>query len=150
MHAMAGGTARHDLAAFWLARRLADALEPEGCAVFPHNRKLRIDDVFRYPDVLVRCGRPADEQFETDARVIVEVSHPDSGIRDRQDKAANYARLPSLQAYLVVDPDLPRIEVFAREAGVWEWRAYGPGMTVDLGVIAVEVDQLYAYVDTLS
>jgi Uma2 family endonuclease len=150
VYAMAGGTDRHDLAAFWIARRLAVAFEPRGCVVFPHNRMLRVDDVFRYPDVLVRCGRPADAQYENDARILVEVLSPDSSARDRRDKASNYVRLHSLQAYLVIDPDQPRVEVLSPEDGVWTWRVFGPGMKLDLDGWTLDVDQLYAYLAAVA
>lgn len=150
VYAMSGGTERHDLAAFWLARRLAETFEPRGCAVFPHNRKLRVDDVFRYPDILVRCGRPADQHYELDAVLVVEVLSPESAVRDRRDKASNYARLPSLAAYVVIDPDRPRIEVYAIEDGRWTWRVYGPGAKLHLDGVDVDVDEMYAYLDVMT
>ncbi len=150
VYPMAGGSRRHDLAAFWLARLLADAYEPLGCAVFPHNRKLRIESLFYHPDVFVHCGPSAHEQYDDDATVIVEVLSPESRTRDRREKAAQYVRLSALQAYLVVDPDEPHIEVFAPVEGVWYWRAYGPGTAVTVGPAVVEVDALHQYVQTLG
>lgn len=150
IYAMSGGSDRHDLAAAYLTGLFLQAYTPQGCVVFPHNRLLKVDDVWRYPDVLVRCGRSADEMFEEDALILVEVISPDSAVRDRRDKAANYAHLPSLQAYLVVDPDRPRIEVYLPEDGRWVWRVFGPGSKIDLGSATVDLDQLYAYVDRLA
>ena len=148
--AMAGGTRRHDLAATWLAAQFFAAFTPQGCAVFPHNRKLRVDRDLYYPDLFVHCGPPGHEQWETGARVIVEVLSPDSRLRDRRDKATAYSRVPGLEAYLVVDPDQPRIEVYAPEDGEWVWRVYGPGMKVPLRDAPVDVDTLYDYVQSLA
>jgi Uma2 family endonuclease len=136
------------MAAFWLARRLADVYEPRGCAVFTHNRKLRIAGASYYPDVFVQCGPGADEQYETDAVLVLEVLSPDSRLRDRREKAEAYTRLSSLQAYLVVDPDQPRVEVYRREGAEWVWRVFGPGMKVELDALVLDVDSLYDHIGT--
>jgi Uma2 family endonuclease len=148
--AMSGGTERHDLAALSSRARLADDVEPQGCVVFAHNRLLRIDNAFRYPDVLSRCGRPASDQYENDARILVEVLSPDSSMRDRRDKASMYVRLRGLEAYVVVDPDRPTVEVLAPEDGVWVWRAFGPGSTIELAGWVWDVDQLHTYLDAVA
>lgn len=147
---MAGGTRAHDQAAFYLAQRLNEAYDKRGCAVFPHNRKLVIDHDSYYPDVFVHCGPPQHDQYEIDAVVIVEVLSASSAFRDRRDKAAAYTRLPSLRAYLVVDPDQPKLEVYRREGEAWTWRVYGPGAVVTVDELEVDVDQLYAWVSAHS
>ena len=147
--ATAGGTRAHDQAAYYVTTRFAPFAE-DGCAVFPHNRRLRVGSSFYYPDVFVHCGPPGHDLYEDDAVVVVEVLSPDSRWRDRREKAAAYSRLPSLRAYLVVDPDQPRIEVYAPEGGEWTWRVDGPGSAVDLGKAVVDVDLLWAWVQTHS
>ncbi len=143
---MTGGTRAHDQAAFYLAQRLSDAYDKAGCAVFPHNRKLVIDQNAYYPDAFVHCGPVGHDLYEVDAVVVVEVLSPSSALRDRREKAAAYVRLPSLRAYVVVDPDQPRIEVYQREDGVWTWRVFGPGMTLAIDDLVLDVDQLHAWI----
>jgi len=147
--AMAGGTRAHDQAAYFVATRLSPYAD-DGCAVFPHNRQLRVGSSFYYPDVFVHCGPPGHELYEDDAVIVVEVLSPDSLLRDRREKAAAYTRLPSLQAYLVVDPDQPRIEAYTPEDGEWVWRVHGPGAAVELGKSSLDVDQLWAWVQSHS
>lgn len=146
---VAGGTRAHDQAAYYVTTRLAPFAE-DGCAVFPHNRQLLVGTSVYYPDVFVHCGPSDDELYENDAVVVVEVLSPSSVFRDRREKAAAYSRLPSLEAYLVVDPDQPRVEVYAPEDGEWTWRVYGPGAVVDLGKAALDVDLLWNWVQTHS
>jgi Uma2 family endonuclease len=40
---MSGGTRAHDQAASYVAQRLNDAYDKQGCVVFPHNRTLVVD-----------------------------------------------------------------------------------------------------------
>jgi Uma2 family endonuclease len=140
---MFGGTRAHDQAPFYLAQRLNDAYSKAGCAVFPHNRKLVIDGNAYYPDAFVHCGPGEHDRYEVDAVIVVEVLSPSSALRDRREKAAAYVRLPSLRAYVVVDPDQPRVEVYQREEGAWTWRVFGPGMIVPIDELQLDVDQLY-------
>ncbi len=143
---MSGGTRAHDQAAFYIAQRLSDAYDKTGCAVFPHNRKVVVDRNAYYPDVFVHCGPAEHDQYETDAVLVVEVLSPSSAVRDRRDKAAAYTRLPSLRAYLVVDPEQPKVEVYRPENGSWTWRVYGPGAVVTIDELQLDVDQLYDWV----
>ena len=143
---MSGGTRAHDQAAFYMAQRLSDAYSKAGCAVFPHVRKIVIDENAYYPDAFVHCGAAGHDQYEVDAVVVVEVLSPSSALRDRREKAAAYVRLPSLRAYVVVDPDQPRVEVYQREDGAWTWRVFGPGMIVTTDELQLDVDQLYDWV----
>jgi Uma2 family endonuclease len=71
-------------------------------------------------------------------------------MRDRRHKASMYVRLRGLEAYVVVDPDRPTAEVLAPEDGVWVWRAFGPGSTIELAGWVWDVDQLYTYLDAVS
>jgi Uma2 family endonuclease len=143
---MSGGTRAHDQATFYLAQRLSDAYSKAGCAVFPHNRKLVVDANAYYPDAFVQCGPGEHEQYEVDAVVVVEVLSPSSALRDRREKAAAYVRLPSLRAYVVVDPDQPRVEVYQRENETWTWRVFGPGMVARIDELTLDLDQLYEWV----
>ena len=80
---------------------------------------------------------------------MVEVLSPSSAVCDRREKAAAYVRLPSLRAYIVVDPEQPRIELYQREDGP------GPGGVRprhDLAIdeLPLDVDRLYDWVAELT
>jgi Uma2 family endonuclease len=143
---MAGGSRAHDQAAFFLAQRLDEAYRKRGCSVFSHNRRVVIDRNAYYPDVFVQCGPRGDEQYEVDATLVVEVLSPSSALRDRREKAVAYVRLPSLRAYLAVDPDQPRVEVYLPGDEGWEWRVHGPGMVIAVDGFTLDVDQLYDWI----
>ncbi len=87
--------------------------------VFLRGVSVRIDNSDFEPDALLRCGPklPRDEIHAPDPIVLVEVLSPDSGTRDRVTKLRAYFKLPSVQHYLIVWPDEPRIVRHSRLPG---------------------------------
>ncbi len=80
------------------------------------------------PDVFVVCGKVADVQFEADATVAVEILSPSTRSQDRREKVRSYGSLASITHYVVVEPDVRRMEVahwdLARDL---TWVTLGPG-----------------------
>lgn len=149
MYVMAGATERHDLAAQALWQTLVPAARANGCRAFIGNRLLKTPSTATYyPDVMVVCGRAADEHYETNPALIIEVLSPSTENIDRREKAENYARIESLHTFALMHPTFRRIEVAQRDdTGQWQWNAYGPG---DIWLSAygdVAVDALYDAID---
>ncbi len=121
VYAMTGATRRHNRIAGNVYRRLADAAAGSPCRVYMETVKLRIDDVFYYPDVMVACGpEPDDPYYEADPCLVVEVVSPSTETTDRREKLAAYKRIPGLKAYLIVDQERMRVERhFRDEEGAW-------------------------------
>ncbi len=115
--AMTGGRRTHGRVLLNLARRLAEALEGTPCQVFADSMKLQVaDDTILYPDVFVTCS-PADlatDQIFREPKLVIEVLSPSTQAYDRSKKFALYRRLPSLQEYILVDPETRRVEAFCR------------------------------------
>ena len=84
---------------------------------FMKNRAL---DAAMLPDVLVVCGdlEPGATSVD-DAKVLFEVFSPGTEARDRFEKWRVYQQLASLQHYVLVARDRPRVEVFDRTDGTW-------------------------------
>ncbi len=151
--AMTGGRRTHGRVLLNLARRLAEALEGTPCQVFADSMKLQVaDDTILYPDVFVTCS-PADlatDQIFREAKLVVEVPPPSTQAYDRSKKFALYRRLPSLQEYILVDPETRRVEAFCRNAAS-EWVLRD--MSDDLGMeasslgCAVSMADVFAGVD---
>lgn len=101
---------RHALAKAAVWRALDDAIREAGlpCVACPDGMAVEIDTATVYePDALVRCGEPLDDDAlkVTDPVIVVEVLSPSSSeARDAGGKLADYARLPTLAHYLIVDP----------------------------------------------
>jgi Uma2 family endonuclease len=150
VYAMAGGSERHDLAAGLLYEALAPKARARGCRPFTSNRLVRLGDAAYYPDVFVVCGPAADQFYERDLTVVVEVLSPSTSDTDRREKAVAYAGAESFQRYLLVDPTLRRIECAEPSADGLRWLAYGPGSVVPTPIGSINLDELYDALDAAA
>jgi Uma2 family endonuclease len=111
---MTGGSRAHAV----IMRRLANALERQlnsaHWTVLISDFAARISrDTVRYPDVIVDiAGGPLKDLAATAPVLVAEVLSPSSVTIDLGDKAAEYLRLDSVLAYLVLSQD-------ERKAWVW-------------------------------
>ncbi len=135
MHAMTGGTMRHNRIALNAAAALMQGLSGRPCQVFINDMKLHVQsaDSVYYPDVFVYCGSPlaGGRKVVQDATLIIEVLSESTAEIDRREKLLAYQKLPGLQAYWIVSQEERRIEVHSRAAdGRWQAMAYGSGETL--------------------
>lgn len=93
----------------WKAcRTLEAAVEAAGlrCEVFISGMALQVDDETVYiPDALLRCGKRLEDDAVkiTDLLIVVDVVAPGSHKADTSNMLLDYARLPTLQHYLIVN-----------------------------------------------
>ena len=142
---MVGASQFHNLIAAAFAARLYAALEAPW-HVYISDVKVRVEDDFYYPDLMVSREPVArDTYYLIEPTVVVEVLSPTTEVRDRLEKRLGYQRLPSLREYVLVSQERPSIEVFRRRAGGWEVETHGRGDTLELVSIgfATPVDELY-------
>ena len=151
VYAMAGASDRHNIAAGFFYRKIADKLEGGPCQVFISDMKVKLNflgsNLFYYPDVVVAC-EPDDRNrnYREKPKFWLEVMSGDEN-KDRVEKFLASRRLASLEEYVIVscDPENPEVGVFRRSED-WE-----PGETVRGGSITfqsigvtVSIDELYA------
>ncbi len=121
--AMAGADERHNRIALNFAFHLRAAARKGPCGVFISDMKVRVreNDAYYYPDVLLTCDQNDQEAlYKTAPCLIVEVLSPTTETIDRREKLAAYRTLPSLRYYILAEQDQRRIEVFWRgEDGEW-------------------------------
>ena len=144
---MAGGTERHDLAAGLFYGAIAPKALARGCRPFTANRLVRLRDATYYPDIFVVCGPAADEFYERDLSVVIEVLSPSTSDTDRREKAVAYAGADSFQRYLLVDPKRRRIETAEPSVDGLRWQTYGPGSVVPMPFGSIDLDDLYDALD---
>ena len=151
--AMAGGTLRHSALKVNLGGLMFVALRGRPCRAYDADAKTIVPDtgLATYADLAVLCGPPEpaphDRHALTNPVVLFEVLSPSTEAWDRGGKFHHYRHLGSLQHYVLLTTEQPRVEVFTRgEGGSWILRTYGPGDRVALPAIEVElsVDELYA------
>ena len=122
-YAIAGASLRHSRIALNVAAHLRDVARARGCAVVLADVKVRAaQDRFYYPDVLVACGQAAEVELVVEQpSLIAEVTSPSTRATDRREKLDAYLRIPSLQAYLIVDQRRRHVLAYTRDAG-GAWR----------------------------
>ncbi len=121
LYAMIGASDRHDEIAGNLFAALHVHLRGGGCRVHGSSLKVRVGDDFYYPDVFVRCaGERGDAYFKTDPVLIAEVLSPSTQRHDRGDKCLAYQGLPTLQEYLLIAQNEPRVVLLRRSDRDWE------------------------------
>ena len=130
---MTGGSRAHWQIAFNLAKALDSRIDAERFMVVPEFGVDLSAETVRFPDVVVDVRGGAHGDLTATAPVLIaEVLSPSSERIDLGDKAAEYLRLPSLSAYLVVAQDEMKAWVWTRGAG-----GFAPGGTVLEGAEAV-------------
>ena len=123
VYAMGGASDRHGLIALNLASALSINL-PDECGVFSSDMKLHTqkndDECFYYPDILVSCDPDDNHRYYREQPIlIIEVLSPSTERIDRTEKRERYQLIPSLQEYVLVAQDNPKVEVFRRSKA---WR----------------------------
>ena len=146
VYAMSGGTESHDLAAQAVFTRLTGPFRAKGCRAFIFNRNLRVGEDGYYPDVMITCSPVAHRHYETDAAWIIEVSFPSMDDHDRREKSIAYARLSSLQGYLLIDPDMEFARLGRRTPDGWAWYQYRPHQVIDLDGVPLDLAEVFAEV----
>lgn len=153
IHAVTGGTMRHNRVALNTATALQRCFDGTPCQVFISDMKLYVAamDAVYYPDVFVHCGAAAagGDRLASDATIVVEVLSDSTESIDRREKLAAYRRLPGLRLYLLVSQSEQSVEAHARDAaGNWAATRYVKGETlVDDALGQLPLATLYAGTD---
>ena len=140
--AMAGATDAHNLICTNLTLLIGGPLRAR-CQVFQGGMKLKVDHASDsdgyYPDLMVSCA-PTDRQklFRREPILLIEVLSPSTERLDRGEKRLNYMQISSLQEYVLVAQDKPKVEVFRRAAG-WAALDLYPGDTLDLESVGLKL-----------
>jgi Uma2 family endonuclease len=122
--AMVGTTDAHNTISLNVASSIKSHIRGGPCRVYALDIKVRVQaaDAYFYTDVLVTCdARDHVAHLEkAHPRLVVEVLSESTADYDRGEKFAIYRRIPELEEYLLIDPDLQTIDRFGRgPAGEW-------------------------------
>ena len=142
--AMAGAEEPHVTATGNLYILLRAHLRGSPCRVFMLDMKLRVAeaDAYFYPDVLVTCSAAdaGNPKIKSEPLLVIEVQSPSTAAYDRDAKFAAYRTLPSLQEYLLVDPERRRCDLFRKGTdGLWVLHPFERGDMVRLESVQLAV-----------
>ncbi len=141
--AMSGGTRNHNrISGNWF-KLLDDALINRDCEVYIADVKVQVEPgrKYFYPDVVITCDKgDNDAQIVQFPCLIIEVLSPLTEAIDRGAKFARYRRFTSLQEYVLVQVERPKVEVFRRnEHNQWVLSEYDLDDYLLLESIGVEI-----------
>ena len=126
--AMTGGTIPHSQIPLNLGALLLAHCRGKGCKVSVSDTKVSIKNgKYYYPDVVVSCDERDRfaRNFWQYPTLIAEVLSPSTEARDRGVKQQNYMTIETLQTYILIDSEGPRVEVYQRRDRVWEYQSIG-------------------------
>lgn len=150
--AMAGASFEHGIITSNLTRLLNAQLEDEPCVVIPNDMRVQanVTGPYFYPDLVVVCEEPRFGDGRGDSllnpTVLIEVLSPSTEAYDRGEKFIYYRRIASLQEYVLVAQNTPRVERYVRQGDFWLLAEYaGMEATVPLETIGctLELGSIY-------
>jgi Uma2 family endonuclease len=150
--AMAGASKIHANITLNIAVALRSNLRGTPCRAYVSDMKVRVktSSAYYYPDVAVTCS-PRDLAVDAPAYyleapcLLAEVLSDSTARIDRREKLLAYQQLESLNDYLLIDQDKREVEHYRRGADGWVRDILGPGDTLVLPALGLElsVDQIY-------
>jgi Uma2 family endonuclease len=120
--ALSGGTIDHSSVAGSFVAQLSQLLEAKPCHVFNSDMRLLVErsGLYTYPDAMVIYGKIKLVQKRNDVVtnpvLIVEVPSESTRDYDRGAKFNFYKQIPTLQEYVLVESEQPRVECYRRAA----------------------------------
>ncbi|NET74166.1 MAG: Uma2 family endonuclease, partial [Sphaerospermopsis sp. SIO1G2] len=139
-----GGTIPHNDIALNLYTALRPHLHPQGCRVNISDVKVQVNpnSVYFYPDLVVSCHSEdiKARKLIQHPKLIVEVLSPSTTSRDKGEKFRHYLKMPSLQEYILIDPDRMYVDRYCRGEGrMWLYYPYSTGDIITLSSIEFEI-----------
>jgi Uma2 family endonuclease len=116
--AMTGGSRPHARVTARLVAALINRVQPP-CEAFGPDLKVLTTGRIRYPDASVVCGASHEDSDLIEPTVVCEVLSPTTALTDRRVKALEYAAVPRIQVYVLLEQDRPEITILRGSAG-WE------------------------------
>jgi len=122
--AMTGGNAGHSAIAINVQTALRNKLRGSGCRPLgPDAGVETVNNAIRYPDALVTCSRfDLTDRTIPGVVVVFEVLRPTSGRIDRVLKVREYAAVPSIRRYVILESTGIGVTVMERAELNEAWR----------------------------
>lgn len=124
VYAMAGTNVGHNRIAGRIYAGLLQRLAGKPCQPFFADIKVRVaagnDQRYYYPDIGVACHPLADEAtVEEEPTVLFEVLSESTRRVDTGEKRDGYLKIPSLRAYVLIEPRKMEVIIYRRTETGW-------------------------------
>ena len=145
--AMVGAGRNHNRINVNLTRELGNDFKANqfACDLFSNDMRVKIEDSYAYPDIVIFCGdaKFEDNEFDTltNPVIIMEILSDSTESFDRGDKFAYYRAIPTLKEYILISQKKIRVEQFIlRDDNKWEYRSYeGTNLVLNMESIQCEL-----------
>jgi Uma2 family endonuclease len=141
---MTGASQAHDRVVVNIIATLHTQLRGTPCRPTTDDLAVRIPaGNIRRPDVTIECGEGSPKDMAVkDPRVVIEVLSPSTMNFDRVTKLPEYQSIESLSDIVLVDTELPRIDLMSRQPdGSWaRSRIDGLDASIDLPAIGARLN----------
>ncbi|MGR8951497.1 MAG: Uma2 family endonuclease [Gammaproteobacteria bacterium] len=149
VYAMAGAGYNHNCISVNMTSKFALHLAGKPCTPFMADMKVRLGKDYVYPDVVVDCSKMSgSDMFSENPVLIVEVLSKSTRKTDTTVKLLRYINLPSLQEYVLIEPDFVSVQVLRRHKH-WlpEYFFLDDSVTFESIGLTLTVEDIYARVD---
>ena len=134
--AMTDGSVAHARVITRLTVALSVRVKPP-CEAFGSELKVLTPGRVRYPDASVVCDTPDSEGDTVEPTVVFEVISPSSVLTDRRVKVMEYASMPRIVVYAILETERPEITVH-RRATNWAFETFA-GLDAELPIPEIGV-----------
>ena len=146
VYAMVGATNAHNLIAGNAFGEIRNHLKGNPCNAYVSDMKVKVENKFFYPDVLVECSEDMKNKslFTEFPVLIVEVLSDSTQTYDRTTKFDAYQIIPSLQEYVLIEQNFMCVYVFRRNQD-WHGEIYQKGEDITFKSIdlTLPIEELY-------
>jgi len=149
VYVMAGASENHNLLTGNFATEIKNQLKGKPCKIFVSDMKVKVEESFFYPDVMVVCQEDnANDYYKTAPIIIVEVLSNSTRRFDKTHKLSAYQQIASLEEYVLIEQNFSEIQVFSRQ-NHWQSSYYylGDSITFASLNVTVSVEDIYYQVN---
>ncbi len=150
---MTGGTADHSIIKVNILFSLRSRVNRQDFTIYNGDMRVQVaESRYVYPDLsVVRDQAVYEDERELSLLnpiVVAEVISPSSETRDRVEKREYYYGVPSIEAYLIVDQERLRAELYTRAEDGWLLRQFtSADDVIPLPMLNCELPLAQVYLD---
>ena len=138
VYMMAGGTLDHSAISLNLCTTLKSLLRGSSCRVYNSHIKVRISKKrYYHPDATVTCD-PLDRGKKDTVQspgIVFEVLSPSTEMTDRTRKLNDYLAYPTIEEYVLVNTNSPKMEIYRKEQDKWVYSVFSAQDEIELACI---------------
>jgi Uma2 family endonuclease len=144
MFTPAGASKNHVLVNGNFFAEIRQQLKNKPCEVYSNDMRTYIPrtGLFTYPDIVVVCGEPQfiDKNLDTllNPILIIEILSQTTEKYERNEKFEHYRSIPSLDEYVLVFQEKPRVESHLRQADESWLTRFFAGMNAEVLLTSID------------